>query len=150
MGRSQETYNKKEVKNKKEKKRKEKEQKREKKKGEGTRSFDDMIAYVNEFGMITSTPPDATKKTEVDADSIQLSVTRNSPENAESKMRQGVVTAFYEKKGYGFIREADTNRNIFFHVNNLVDRIKENDVVSFEIVRGPKGDSANEVKLITG
>ena len=63
MGRSQETFGKKEVRNKKDKKRKDKEQKRAKKKSEGKKSnFDDMIAYVDEFGMITSTPPDPDKK----------------------------------------------------------------------------------------
>jgi hypothetical protein len=62
MGRSQETFGKKEVRTKKEKKRKEKEQKRAKRKSEGKKnSFDDMIAYVDEFGKITSTPPDPEK-----------------------------------------------------------------------------------------
>ncbi len=64
MGRSQETFGKKEVRTKKEKKRKEKEQKRAKRKSEGKKSnFDDMIAYVDEFGKITSTPPDPDRKT---------------------------------------------------------------------------------------
>ncbi|MBA4322888.1 MAG: DNA-binding protein, partial [Odoribacter sp.] len=59
MGRPQETFNKKEVRNKKEKKRKEKEKKRLIRKETGkTSSFDDMIAYVDEFGMLSSTPPD--------------------------------------------------------------------------------------------
>ena len=63
MGRSQETFGKKEVRSKNEKKRKEKDQKRAKKKSEGKKSnFDDMIAYVDEFGKITSTPPDPGKK----------------------------------------------------------------------------------------
>ena len=62
MGRSQETSNKKEVKNKKDKKRKEKEKKRLIRKESGKSSFADMIAYVDEFGKITSTPPDPAKK----------------------------------------------------------------------------------------
>ena len=65
MGRSKETYNKKEVRNKKEKKRKEKEKKKlARKEGEKANS-DDMIAYVDENGMITSTPPDPTKKKDI-------------------------------------------------------------------------------------
>ena len=60
MSRSQETYNKKEVRNKKEKKRKDKEKKRLDRKENATegKSFDDMIAYVDENGRLSSTPPD--------------------------------------------------------------------------------------------
>jgi S-adenosylmethionine hydrolase len=89
MGRSQETFNKKEVRNKKEKKRKEKELKRAKKKIEGKKSsFDEMIAYVDEFGKITSIPPDPGKKTVIDAESIELNITRNKPESAPSFVRR--------------------------------------------------------------
>ena len=58
MGRSQETSNKKEVKNKKDKKRKDKEKKRLIRKESGKSSYAVMIAYVDEFGKISSTPPD--------------------------------------------------------------------------------------------
>ena len=59
MGRSQESFNKKEVRKKKEKKRQDKEKKRlARKEGEKKNSLDDMIAYVDENGMITDTPPD--------------------------------------------------------------------------------------------
>ena len=66
MGRSQETFNKKEVRKRKEKKRKEKEKKRlarkeNKKKG----NFDDMIAYVDANGKITSKPPDPSKEKDI-------------------------------------------------------------------------------------
>jgi hypothetical protein len=71
MGRSQETFNKKEVRSKKEKKRKEKDQKRAKKKSEGKKSnLNDMIAYVDEYGRISSTPPDPDKKIEIAAESM--------------------------------------------------------------------------------
>ena len=62
MGRSQESFNKKEVRNKKEKKRKEKAQKRLARKDQDKNSFDDMIAYVDEKGMNTTTTPDLSKK----------------------------------------------------------------------------------------
>jgi len=70
MGRSQETFNKKEIRNKKEKKRKEKEKKRlaRKELEKSGSSLDDMIAYVDENGMLTSTPPDPSKKTEIKAE----------------------------------------------------------------------------------
>lgn len=63
MARSKETYNKKEVRKKKEKKRQEKEKKRMARKDNDTKpSFEDMIAYVDENGMITTTPPDTDSK----------------------------------------------------------------------------------------
>ncbi len=148
MGRSQETFNKKEVRNKKEKKRKEKEAKRAKKKMEGKKSsFDDMIAYVDEFGMITSTPPDPDKKTVIAAEDIELTITKNNPANAPGFVRKGVVTFFNESKGYGFIRDLDSHQSIFVHVNCLQEPIKENNVVVFEIGKGAKGPAAMNVKL---
>jgi len=58
MVRSQESYNKKEVRKKKEKKRKEKEERKQAKKEQGKNNMDDMIAYVDAHGNITDTPPD--------------------------------------------------------------------------------------------
>lgn len=148
MGRSQETFNKKEVRNRKEKKRKEKEEKRAKRKNEGKKSnFEDMIAYVDEFGRITSTPPDPDKKTFIDAESIELKITKNNPANAPDLVRKGVVTFFNESKGYGFIRDLESNQSIFVHVNNLLEPVGENNIVLFEIGKGPRGLSAMNVKL---
>jgi cold shock CspA family protein len=148
MGRSQETFGKKEVRSKKEKKRKEKEQKRAKKKSEGKRnSFDDMIAYVDEFGVISDTPPDPDKKTVIVAENIELKITKNNPENTPDFVRKGVVTFFNESKGYGFIRDLESRQSVFVHANNLLDTVKENNVVVFELGKGPKGPTALKVKL---
>ena len=148
MGRSQETFGKKEVRNKNEKKRKEKEQKRARKKTEGKkRSFDDMIAYVDEFGMITSTPPDPEKKSVIAAESIELGATRNKSESSPDPLRKGVVTFFNEPKGYGFIRDMITNDRIFVHASNLLEPVKENNIVVFETGKGIKGTTAMKVKL---
>jgi len=148
MARSQETFNKKEVKNKKEKKRKEKEKKRLIKKETGKKSsFDDMIAYVDEFGMITSTPPDPNKKKVVIAENIELGATKNdSPQNNDF-IRKGVVSFFNESKGYGFIRDMETRQSVFVHANNLLEVVRENNIVTFEIGKGPKGPTALKVKL---
>ncbi len=148
MSRSQETFNKKEVRNRKEKKRKEKEAKRARKKGEEKRnSFDDMIAYVDEFGRITSTPPDPDKKTVISAESIELKITKNTPGTTPDFVRKGIVTFFNDSKGYGFIRDLESNQSIFVHINSLLEPIKENNTVSFEIGKGPKGLSAMKVRL---
>jgi cold shock CspA family protein len=148
MGRSQETFGKKEVRSKKEKKRKEKDLKRAKKKSEGKKnSFEDMIAYVDEFGVITTTRPDPDKKTVVIAENISLEVTKNNPDNAPDYIRKGVVTFFNDSKGYGFIRDLESRMSVFVHANNLLEPVKENNIVSFEIGKGPKGPSAMKVKL---
>jgi len=148
MGRSQETFGKKEVRKKKDKKRKDKEVKRAKKKSEGKSNFDDMIAYVDEFGMISSTPPDPDKKKiDVVLDSIELKITRNNPQSAPDFVRKGVVSMYNTSKGYGFIRDLSSNQSVFVHANSLLESIKENDKVIFEIGKGAKGPAAMKVKL---
>lgn len=148
MGRSQETFNKKEIKNKKEKKRKEKEKKRlAKKENEKKNSLDDMIAYVDENGMITSTPPDPTKKKDVKLEDIKIGIpTRDSAQKIDP-IRKGIVTFFNESKGFGFIKDSETKEDVFVHVNNLLEEIKENNVVIFEVEMGQKGPTAIKVKL---
>lgn len=148
MGRSQETFGKKEVRNRKQKKRKEKEEKRARKKSDvKKKSFDDMIAYVDEFGMITATPPDPDKKTTVDAKSIELTITKNNPEVSRDFERKGIVTFFNDSKGFGFIRDLESGQSIFVHVNSLLEPVQENNIVLFETGKGPKGPSANKVRL---
>jgi cold shock CspA family protein len=148
MARSQETFNKKEVKNKKDKKRKDKAKKRLIKKESGKKSsFDEMIAYVDEFGQITSTPPDPTKKEVVIAENIELGATKIDSPQSNDFIRKGVVTFFNESKGYGFIRDMDSKQSVFVHANNLLEDVKENNVVIYEIGKGPKGPTALKVKL---
>jgi cold shock CspA family protein len=63
-------------------------------------------------------------------------------------IRKGVVTFFNEAKGFGFIRDSETKEDVFVHVNNVLEAIKENNLVSFEVEMGPKGPTAVQVKLI--
>ena len=146
MGRSQETYNKKEVRNKKEKKRKEKEQRRqEKRENKEKNSADDMIAYVDENGMLTSTPPDPEKKKKIKAEDIEIGVPSRKHEEIDP-IRKGVVSFFNTSKGYGFIKDLETKESVFFHINNTLEDVVEGNVVSFEIERGLKGNTAVQVK----
>jgi cold shock CspA family protein len=150
MGRSQETFGKKEVRKKKEQKRKEKEQKRTLRKSDGKKnSFDQMIAYVDEFGRITSTPPDPDKKTVVTAESIDLDMTRTNQDNPADFLHKGVITFFNDSKGYGFIRDLESKKSVFVHANNLLEPVAENNIVVFEITKGPKGPAAKNVKKFT-
>jgi cold shock CspA family protein len=148
MGRSQETFNKKEVRNRKEKKRKEKEKKKLEKKESGKSSLDDMIAYVDENGMLTSEPPDPTKKKKnIKLEDIEIG-TPTRVEEEFDPVRKGVVSFFNESKGYGFIKDLETKESIFVHINNVLEEIKEGNLVSYEVEKGHKGLAAVKVKLV--
>ncbi len=148
MGRSQETFNKKEVKNKKDKKRKDKEKKRlERKDNDKPSSLNDMIAYVDENGMITSTPPDPNKKKAIiNSEDIEISI-RKQENIPYDPIRKGTVTFFNDSKGYGFIRDSESQESIFVHVNNVLEGIREGNLVTFEVEKGLKGFTAVHVKL---
>jgi len=146
MGRSQESFNKKAVRTKKEKKRKEKEKKKlARKEMEKPGSLDDMIAYVDENGMITNTPPDPSRKRNTLLEDIEISTPKKSSEEYDP-IRKGVVTFFNESKGFGFIKDSETQQSVFVHVNNLLEEIKEGHLVTFEVEMGLKGPAATLVK----
>lgn len=149
MGRSQETFKKKEVRNKKEKKRKEKALKRQaRNENDNKNSFDDMIAYVDENGVITSTPPEE-KKEEIKAEDIEIGVPKKeTDESLEDSIRTGVVDYYNDSKGYGFIRDSQTKESIFVHVNNVQGELNQGNKVSFETEKGQKGLAAKNVQII--
>lgn len=148
MGKVHETFNKKEVRVKNEKKRKAKEQKRiDKKEGRGGNSLDDMIAYVDEYGNITSTPPDPTQRKVINAEDITLGVPKSAEPDPQDLIRKGVVTFFNDSKGFGFIKDSNTHEDVFVHINSVLEPIKENNKVTFEVVRGPKGFNAVNVQV---
>ena len=62
-------------------------------------------------------------------------------------MNKGTVKFFNETKGFGFIKDDDSNEEYFVHVSGLVDKIRENDNVTFELQDGRKGLNAVNVKL---
>ncbi len=63
-------------------------------------------------------------------------------------MSKGTVKFFNDSKGFGFIVEDESNEEFFVHVSGLVDEIKEDDKVEFELKEGRKGMNAVEVKVI--
>ncbi|GAB3808039.1 cold shock domain-containing protein [Spirosoma humi] len=139
-----ETFSKKEKEKARQKKRKDKEEKREDRKANAVKGLglDDMMAYVDENGNISSTPPDPRKKKRIDQEDIQIGVAKQEPTDPQDLIRQGVVTFFNDSKGYGFIKDLQSQESIFVHVNGLKDPIKEHDKVSFTIEMTPKGQSA--------
>ncbi len=151
MGRSQETSNKKEKEKKKLKKKKDKLLKKEERKAnsEKGQSLEDMYAYVDEDGNLTSTPPDPTrKKTVINTEDIAISTSKKEDVEPEDPMRKGTITFFNDSKGYGFIKDHDSQESIFVHINSLEDEVSENDKVTFETERGQKGLNAVKVKLM--
>ena len=63
-------------------------------------------------------------------------------------MSNGTVKFFNDSKGFGFITPEDGSKDVFVHVNGLVDEINEGDRVSFDVEEGPKGLNATNVKVI--
>lgn len=147
MSKSQETYNKKEREKKKLKKRLEKQQRREERKAQPKKTGEELFSYVDEFGNIVDTPPDPTKRTVIKAEDINLSVPHKTAA-AISSTRNGKIEFFNTEKGYGFIKEDGTNEKFFVHVKGLLDEVKENDRVEFELEKGMKGMNAVRVKRI--
>ncbi|WP_018343696.1 cold-shock protein [Cytophaga aurantiaca] len=63
-------------------------------------------------------------------------------------MNNGTVKFFNNAKGFGFIIEKESGKEYFVHVSGLVDEIRENDEVTFELEKGKKGLNAVNVKLV--
>ena len=68
--------------------------------------------------------------------------------NNTTIMKEGTVKFFNNAKGFGFISVKDSEEEIFVHTSNLIDQIKEDDNVTFEIEKGEKGLSAVKVSLV--
>ena len=63
-------------------------------------------------------------------------------------MYTGTVKFFNESKGYGFITPENGSKDIFVHVNGLVDDIREGDKVTYETEEGRKGLNAVNVEVV--
>ena len=148
MARSQETFNKKEKEKKRLKKKQEKQLRKEERKANNNKGagLESMLAYVDENGQITDTPPDKTKKkVEIKAENIELGVPKKETVE-EDVIRKGKVAFFDTSKGYGFIRDLANEEKYFVHISGTLDEIGENDSVTFELEKGAKGLNAVRVK----
>lgn len=146
-----ETWNKKEREKKKQQSKKEKEERKQyrKEKAKDSKSFDSMLAYIDEYGNLSDTPPDPKKKLEkIKLEDIQVGVPKMEDRVEETDTHKGTITFFNEAKGFGFIKDRATQQSIFVHANGLTEPVKEQNKVSFEIERTPKGLSAVNVKLL--
>jgi cold shock CspA family protein len=149
MARSQASSTKKEKEKARLQKKKEKEQRKEERRANSKegKTLEDMMAYVDEYGNITSTPPDPNKKRSIiNTDDILIGAQKR--EDTGPSIHTGRVTFFNTSKGFGFIKDDQSGESLFTHISSLLTPIKENDKVTFETERGPKGMNAVRVKKI--
>lgn len=149
MARAQETFGKKEREKKRLKKKEEKLKKKEERKSNSTGgSLENMLVYVDEYGQLTDTPPDPSKRIKIDAESIVIGVPKKEEQEAEDPIRKGKVSFFDSSKGFGFIIDSENQEKYFVHVSGVLETIEENDKVAFELERGQKGMNAVRVKKV--
>jgi cold shock CspA family protein len=149
MGKSQETFSKKEREKKKLRKRQDKDLKREERKANSDKGkpLEEMMAYIDENGNISDTPPDPKKKKIFLAEDIQYSVAKQAPRDAADNLHKGKITHFNHDKGYGFIQDSENGESVFVHINSIEGAVQENVLVVFEIEKTPRGLSAVNVKI---
>ena len=139
------SFNKREQEKRRQQKQEEKERRKaERKANSGGGGLDSMIAYVDEFGRITDTPPDPTKRQEIKAEDIEIGVPKR--EDEAPVLRTGRIDRFDTSRGFGFIQEDGTRERYFVHVSALLDEVGEGDKVTFDLERGPRGLNAVGVK----
>jgi len=145
-----ETWNKKERERKKRQKMKEKLEKRDERKSanKGNKGLESMLAYVDEHGNLSDKPVDPRKKIVINAEDIRVSVPRQDEIAPGDQLLVGIVTLFKTDKGYGFIKNLENQESYFFHVNSLVDPVKENTKVNFQVEKSPKGLTAINVRAV--
>jgi cold shock CspA family protein len=148
MASSQETFSKREKEKKRLKKRLDKQQKlAERKANSPGGGLENMTAYVDENGRISDTPPNPLNKKKVNPENIQISVQKREIEEANS-IKKGRVEFFNSQKGFGFIKELETQEKYFVHINSLEEEVVEGDTVMFETERSFKGMNAVRVKKV--
>jgi cold shock CspA family protein len=148
MARSQDTFAKREREKQRIKKQQDKREKmKERKAKDKSSNLEDMMAYLDENGNLTDTPPDPKKMKTFRQEDISISVPRLEDRTPEEP-RKGVVTFFNDQKGFGFINDSETRERIFVHVNDLSGPIKENDRVTFFVQKSPKGLVATNVTIV--
>jgi cold shock CspA family protein len=142
------SFNKRENEKKKQQKRLEKQKRKDEKKVSGKGSLDDMIAYVDENGVITSTPPELQERgEEIDMNDILISVPKKEEEE-EAPIRKGRVDYFSSSKGYGFIKDLINGEKYFFHISNAPANITEDNIVTFDLEKGNRGMNAVNIAFV--
>jgi cold shock CspA family protein len=150
MGRSQQTHQKREKEKQRIRQREDKAEKMQERKANAQKgkSLDDMLAYVDENGNLSATPPDPRKKKIINHEEVQIGVPKQEHTEATNEERTGIVTFFNSSKGFGFVKDEQTGESAFVHINQLSGPLKEYDKVTYTVEKGFKGLNAINVKKI--
>lgn len=140
------SFNKRENEKNKAAKRLEKQKRKDERKASGTSSLDDMIAYVDENGNITDTPPDEREKEEIKLEDVAIATPKK--EEVEPVELRGRVEHFNASKGYGFIKDLANTEKYFFHISSAPQDIAEGQTVTFELERGTRGMNAVRIVVV--
>jgi len=108
-------------------------------------SLEDMFVYVDENGMITSTPPELRKKEEIDLDSIVILTPKKT--EVDNPVHKGRIEYSNESKGFGFVKELASVNKYFFHISASKVDIREGNIVFFELERGTKDLNAVNLRF---
>ncbi|MDX9748294.1 MAG: cold shock domain-containing protein [Paludibacter sp.] len=139
-------YSKENKKNKDQKKSEKQKKKEIRRQTAGTRSFEDMIAYVDENGNLTDTPIDPKTKTVIELEHIEISTPKK--EEVEEVPFNGRVEYYNTEKKFGFIKDVKSVNKYFFHINQAPANIAEGQSVEFEVEKGFKGLNAVNIKIL--
>ena len=148
MARSQQSFNKREKEKQRAREKKEKQEKMEERKAAAKKgqSLEDMLAYIDENGNLSSTPPDPAKMRTYNAEEIEIGVPQQTEPDPEELIRKGTINFFNSAKGFGFIKDSQTGESVFFHQNNLTEQVKEGDRLTYEVEMGDRGPMAVNIK----
>lgn len=113
------------------------------------KNLEELFAYVDEYGNLSSSPPDPSKKRTINADDIVFqSAPRTETADEAETARKGKVTYYSDAKGFGFITDSETSDRIFAHVSELLQPVKEGDMVTYFSQKNEKGFFATKVSII--
>ena len=73
---------------------------------------------------------------------------KESSPNKQLGAKEGKVKFFNYKKGFGFITLKNSDQEIFVHSKNLIDKIRDNNRVTFDIEKSKKGPIAVNVRVV--
>lgn len=138
------TSNKKNREKTKQQKRLNKQKRKEERRDNPATSFDDMIAYVDEYGVLHSEPQEAPKE-QIDVADVVISTPKQ--EEVTVQPLSGHVDFFNAAKGFGFIKLDNSADKYFFHISNAPQEIKEGDYVTFELEQGMRGMNAVRISI---
>jgi len=146
--RSQQSFSKREKEKQRAQEKKNKQEKMEERKAGARKgkSLEEMMAYIDENGNISTTPPDPAKKKVFSQEDMVIGVPKQEDLPQEETIRKGRISFYNTAKGFGFVRDNESGESIFFHQNDIAEQVKEGDRLIFEIGSGPRGLVAINIK----